>query len=478
MNTQKKNKVNTEIYFGVATTVGLGLIGFTLSRYKTSKSNQWLVRTGLGIKDIQIGKKFFKWPFQNIDVINMSPNSFKFSVNAMSKEKMEFNFPAIFTIGPKNDNESLIRYSRYLLNQDIDQTNDLIRGIIEGETRTMSANLEIEEIFQGRVGFKKDVVENAQNQLDQYGLEIYNANIEELKDSENSNYFRSLSQKILSEAENRAKVEVSEQNKLGDIGAKERQGDTRQKISIIESDTTLVENTRLQEIIKSKADLEKTRAEQDLIINQAKIKAENEALITQMKMEKEVESKRLEMKIERQRANELSNTQVQAEMNLKEAEGNSNAQKINADAQFYIMQKKAEGELFAAEKKAEGELYLKIKEAEGMLVYKLKEAESINAIYQAQAKGLQQVIGSFNGNVQALISYTMMEKNIYEKIADSNAKAIQGLNPKITVWTHDPNQAMNTIQNLSKSIIPMLDTITDQTNYKLPDWMIKKDENN
>ena len=462
------------IGFGLVS-VGLIGTGLILTRYKTSKSNEWLVRTGLGIKDIQIGKKYVKWPFQNIDVINMSPASYKFSVNAMSKEKMEFNFPAIFTIGPRNDNESLIRYSRYLLNQENEQTNNLIRGIIEGETRTMSANLSIEEIFAGRVGFKKDIVGNVQNQLEQYGLEIYNANIEELKDAESSNYFKSLSQKILSEAENRAKVEVSEQNKFGDIGAKEREGETRQQISIIESDTTLVENTRLQEIIKSKAELEKTRAEQDLIINQAKIKSDNEALITKMKMEKEVESKRLEMQIERQRANELSNTQVKAEMISKEAEGISMSQKINADANFYTIQKKAEGDLFAAQKNAEALLYSKIKEAEGLIVYKTKEAEGINLIYKAQAEGLQQVINSFNGNTQALISYTMIEKNVYEKLAESNAKAIQGLNPKITVWTHDPNQAMNSIQNLSKAVIPMLDTIADQTDYKLPDWLIKKD---
>ncbi len=47
-----------------------------------------MVRTGLGIKDIQIGKKFIQWPFQNIDYINMAPDSYKFSVNAMSKEKL------------------------------------------------------------------------------------------------------------------------------------------------------------------------------------------------------------------------------------------------------------------------------------------------------------------------------------------------------------------------------------------------------
>lgn len=445
--------------------LGLGISAFALLRYKTSRSNEWLVRTGLGVPDIQIGKKFVKWPFQNIDYVNMAPNSYKFSVNAMSKEKLEFNFPAVFTIGPKNNPESLTMFSRYLLNQDDNQVNHLIRGVIEGETRSLSASLNIEDIFTGRTEFKKDIVDNVQKQLDQYGLEIYNANIEELKDSDTSNYFKSLSQKIKSEAENKAKVDVAEQNKRGDIGAKEREGETRQKMSIIESDTTLVENQRKQEILKSNAELEKTRAEQNLIITQAKIRSENEALITKMSMEKDVEVKRSEMELEKQRASDLSSTQVKAEMEAKKAEGEANSRKILADALFYTVQKEAEGKLFSQQK-----------EAEAMVYSKLKEAEGIEAVYSAQAEGLKKLVDSFGGNPQALISYTMMDKGIYEKLADSNAKAINGLNPKITVWTQDASKGMDPIQNLAKSVIPMLSTIESQTDYKLPEWLVTKKE--
>lgn len=427
---------------------------FILSRYKTSRSNEWLVRTGLAIKDIQIGKKFIQWPFQDVVSINIGPQSYKFSLGAMSKEKLEFTFPAVFTIGPKNNIESLGNYSRYLLNQDREQTENLIRGVIEGETRALASSLLIEDIFAGRNVFKKDVVENVQKQLDQYGLEIYNANIEELKDSETSNYFKSLSQKIKSEAENKAKVDVAEQNKKGEIGFKEREGETRQQVSMVEAETKLIENQRAQEILKSNAELEKIRAEQNLIMAQAQIRADNEALITRMEMEKEVEFKRTQMEIEKQRASELTTTQVKAEMEAKEAEGKSNSQKILADANFYMTQKEAEGKLYT----------------------KLKEAQGMEALYEAQSNGLKKLVDSFGGNPQALISYTMMDKGIYEKIADSNAKAINGLNPKINVWTNDPSKGTEPIKNLVHTVLPILDTIDSQTNYKLPDWIIKQKE--
>lgn len=432
----------------IHTVGGIGLMAgataLLFSRYKTSRSHEWLVRTGLMVNDIQIGKKFFQFPFQNIDRINMSPSSFKFSVNAMSKEKMEFNFPAVFTIGPKNDIESLTKFSRYLLNQDNKETNGLIRGIIEGETRSLAANQAIEDIFAARGAFKDDIVKSVQTQLDQYGLDIYNANVEELRDSDTSNYFKSLSQRIKAEAENLAKVQVAEQNKIGNVGSKEREGETRQQVATIEASAALVENSRQQDVIKSKAELEKIRAEQDLIIKQAKIRAEQEALSLQMTLERDVESKRLEMETERQRAEELSKARVQAEKSIKEAEGEANSRRIRAEA-----------ELFA----------------------KQKEAEGIQAIYEAQARGLQQVVGAFGGDSRALLSYTMLEKGIYEKLAQSNAEAIKGLNPKITVWTDNPSNSMDTISKLGKSLIPMMDTIQDQTGYSLPDWVLKNPTN-
>lgn len=218
----------------------------------------------------------------------------------------------------------------------------------------------------------------------------------------------------------------------------------------------MVENQRQQEILKSNAELEKIRAEQHFIIKQAMIKADNEALITKMTLEKEVEIKRSLMELEKQRASDLSSTQVKAEMEAKKAEGESNSTKIKADALLYSQQKNAEAMLYA----------------------KLKEAEGINAVYSAQAEGFKKLIDAFGGNPQALISYTMMDKGIYEKLAESNAKAIQGLNPKITVWTNDASKGMDPIQNLARSVIPMLDTIESQTGYKLPNWVLNKNESN
>lgn len=70
----------------------------------------------------------------------MLTHSFKFSVDVMSKEKLEFNFPAVFTIGV-NNLDSLTNYFRYLLNQNDKQINYLIRRVLKVEIKSSTMEL-------------------------------------------------------------------------------------------------------------------------------------------------------------------------------------------------------------------------------------------------------------------------------------------------------------------------------------------------
>ena len=57
------NIVGTALGFGAAVIVGAGL--FLATRYKVSKPEQFLVRTGLGIKDMSISRTGIVFPFQD-----------------------------------------------------------------------------------------------------------------------------------------------------------------------------------------------------------------------------------------------------------------------------------------------------------------------------------------------------------------------------------------------------------------------------
>ncbi len=52
-----------------------GGIAFVFMRYKIAKPNEFLVRTGLGIKNIKISKHGLQWPFQRTMMVSMEPSS-------------------------------------------------------------------------------------------------------------------------------------------------------------------------------------------------------------------------------------------------------------------------------------------------------------------------------------------------------------------------------------------------------------------
>ncbi len=62
----------------------------------------------------------------------------------------------------------------------LNQVSNIIKGMIEGETRVLAANMSIEDIFKGRTTFKEEIVKNVQEELSKLGFTIFNANIKEL----------------------------------------------------------------------------------------------------------------------------------------------------------------------------------------------------------------------------------------------------------------------------------------------------------
>ena len=74
-------------------------------------------------------------------------------------------------------------------------------------------------------------------------------------------------------------------------------------------------------------------------------------------------------------------------------------------------------------------VYKATKESDATYYGKIKEAEAIEATSKALGS-LANVMGGPHG----LLQYLMLKENTYEKLALANAKAIQGLQPKITVW--------------------------------------------
>jgi flotillin len=75
------------------------------------------------------------------------------------------------------------------------------------------------------------------------------------------------------------------------------------------------------------------------------------------------------------------------------------------------------------------------------------------------------------------LRYLMVERNMYQDLAESNAKALQGLSPKISLWNTGGSAAdggkggFGGLGGIMQSLPPLVDTIEDQTGLQPPKWM-------
>ncbi|KKY28555.1 putative flotillin domain-containing protein [Phaeomoniella chlamydospora] len=452
--------------------------------YFIAEPSEFLVVTGAGISDVRIVKKAFIKPWQRVTRISIIPFDFSLDLQAMSAEKISARIPAVFTIGPEPDNgEALKKYALLLSGSPGDNhprrgpiqpttgshVQDIVKGIIEGETRVIVSGMTMEEIFRERQVFKQKVIDNVQSELNQFGLRIYNANVKELQDTPGSEYFAFLSRKAHEGASNQARIDVAEARMRGEIGEAEKNGRTKQEISKINAETAVLETKRKADKAQADAALSTRQTELDMGIKLANIKAQRQAEAKDAELRKEVEMKNAETELERLRASDVTKSKINREIAQQQA-----------DAEYYSRVKAVEGQTFQQRETAEADYFGQTKDAEAMYFRKLKEADAAFYAKQKEADGVAELaraygaLGEVLGGPQGLLQYLMLENNTYEKLALANAKAINGLQPKISCWSTGDgtsSDAMAPIRNLMQSLPPLLSTINEQTGIAPPNWL-------
>lgn len=131
------------------------------------------------------------------------------------------------------------------------------------------------------------------------------------------------------------------------------------------------------------------------------------------------------------------------------------------------MARDSEATLYA-EKQAAQAMTLK---AEASFFAKKKEAEAMSEMAKAYGD-MSEVLGG----PQGLLQYMMLQNGTYEKLANANAAAINGLQPKITVWNTGDSAGSSSdgtgaIRNIMQSLPPLLSTINEQTGISPPGWL-------
>ncbi|KAB5586274.1 hypothetical protein GE09DRAFT_1074043 [Coniochaeta sp. 2T2.1] len=495
-----------------------------MASYRVAAPDEYLAITGMGVKNVKITKSAWVFPFQRVMRFSVQPHDYSMNLQAMTKEKLQFMLPVVFTVGPDinhrganskfrsgSDNgenlqqsphhdeddehidathredrgDALMKYAMLLAESDgskkkpdNDHLGNIVRGIIEGEVRVLVSSMTMEEIFTEREVFKKRIYRNIQTELDKLGLKIWNANVKELKDAKDSRYFESLSKKAHEGATSQARIDVAEARLKGDVGESERQGQQEREIAKIHAETAVQKTERDIERAEAEARLATRRTAFDRDVEIARIEASRSTEAKDEDLKRDVAVKRAQAEMERLRATDVVKAQIQRES--KQQAADAVAYEISAQAKADYEKSKQATDAYAYKTKldAAAQAEAEIQKADATMVKQLKEAEGLTAMAGAYAK-----LSEAFGGPQGLLQYMMIENGTYVELAKANAAGIQGLQPKISVWNTGAQgggaaggadagrgSQVDTMRNIYQMLPPLMETIHDQTGITLPEW--------
>lgn len=410
---------------------------FWLSHFHRCPSNRILAVYGRlqGNSSVKCyhGGGVFVWPIiQDYAYIDLTPMTLHIPLkSALSMQNIRINVPSTFTVAVDTTPEAMTNAAIRLLGLSRKDIELMASEIIIGQLRLTVASLTIEEINQDRERFLLAIRQHIEPELRKIGLALLNVNITDITDE--SEYIESIGRKSVATALNQAKIDVSEQEKRGDIGKAQAERDRKVHVATFTADAVEGENESRAKIAQFNAQLAMQEAESAMQseiahqnaqaqINTAKSLAEAKRLEAEQLVPKEIEKRRIEI----------------------EAEATASRARLEAEGQAAA--------------------HLAIKEA---------EAQGVLRVLKAKADGYKELIKACDNNPQQAATMLLVEK--LDEMVRLQAEAIKNIKiDKITVWENGGGEkgssTANFMSGLVKSLPPLHD-IAALSGIDLPEYL-------
>jgi flotillin len=470
----------------------IALIGFVLllvstvlflaSRYKRCPSDRILVIYGKVGRDQSShcihGGGTFVWPLiQDFSYMSLTPMTISIPLQgALSLQNIRINVPSTFTVGISTEKATMNNAAERLLRLQPREIEDMAKEIIFGQLRLTVASLTIEQINQDRESFLESIRKNVEPELNKIGLYLINVNITDITDE--SDYIESIGKKAASEAINKAKVDVAEQVKLGDIGqaqanrerairVAEHTAESEKGQKTAEADRRVFVQQQEAEAVKGEKQAEAT---QRIFVKQQEslaVDGENQAMAEIADYNAELAAKQAEAFEKGEVAKRRAEVEIQKAQYLAEQE-RLNAEEIvrqETDRRKVEIAAEAQAEKFRREAKGQADATLAKYEA---------EAKGIRQVLDSKAAGYEALVQSCNGDARSASTLLMIEK--IEDIVARQVEAIKNIKiDKVTVWDSGNNEkgTSSTANFLSGMIrsIPPLHEVAGMAGVELPQYL-------
>lgn len=476
----------------VAVVVFFVTVSALISRYKRCPSDKILViygRTGGTSAKCVHGGGAFIWPvIQDFAYLDLKPISIEANLtNALSRQNIRVDVPCRFTIAISTESESMNNAAERLLGLTPEQIQELSKDILFGQLRLVIATMTIEEINSDRDKFLENISKNVDNELKKIGLKLINVNVTDIRDE--SGYIAALGKEAAAKAINEAIISVAEQVKIGETGKAiaDRERETQIAETHRDRDVKIAITQKDREVSIAVAakdeSIGRALAERDTRIktseaNSVAVAGENEAKITiansdATRRQKEAEALRLAVTSEKvQQAKALEDSYV-AEQKAEHArsERERATQMANIVVPAEIAKQKA---IIEAQAIAESIRENAKGEADAIFAKMEAEAKGLFEILTKQAQGYKDVVAAAGGDPNKAFQLLLIEK--LPELVKTQVEAVKNLKiDKITVWDSGTNGDGNTstanfVAGMMKTVPPLND-LFNMAGLNLPTYL-------
>ena len=176
-------------------------------------------------KTIHGGAAFVVPLMQDYAYLSLEPIQIEIPLRgALSFENIRVNVPSVFTVAIGTEPAVMQHAAIRLLGLSVGEIRKQAEEIIFGQLRQVIASMGIEEINRDRDKFLEHIQQSLEPELTKIGLQLINVNITDITDE--SGYIDAIGQKAASEAIQKARGDVADNEKMGEIRVAD--GRTRQ----------------------------------------------------------------------------------------------------------------------------------------------------------------------------------------------------------------------------------------------------------
>jgi len=508
-----------------------------LRQFKRCPSNRILVifgKSGRGHEAavcIHGGARFVIPLFQDCGWLSLEPMQIEIPLRgALSMENIRVNVPSVFTVAIGTTPEQMQNAAIRLLGLTSQLIKKQAEDIIFGQLRQVIASMQIEDINRDRDKFLEKIQTSLEPELRKIGLVLINVNITDITDE--SGYIEAIGQKAASQAIQKARGDVADNERMGEtrvaeaqrekdiqvanavkvreIGTREARREQAVRIAELDKEQEIGEKTaayereaqvksaerdmriqvaefdKMQQIAEKTAAFQREAqvksAERDMRIQLAD--ADAKAIEGENLAKAEVAGSQAALQVKQAEAYELGETRRRvAEAAVLEAQHMALAKAATAEAQRIEAEKRAALEAPAKAEKAkvvvaaEAEAERRRIEAQGQAsaIYAQLEAEARGQfeILAKKAEGLRRITDACGGAQQA---FQLLMLEHFDHLVDASAKAISNIKfDKVVVWeggqADGKSATANWLHNMARTLPPMMQVMKDIGGVEFPETL-------